>query len=80
MAPRHAETSLLGASVQEPFPILVGGGQRPPRALQERSKRPPRDLQAAKTGPRALQEALGSILGPFREHFRTDFGVVLEPS
>ena len=42
-------------------------------ALQEPSKRPPRGLQAAKTGPRAPQEAagaiFGSMLGPCWSHF-----------
>ena len=50
--------------------------------LQEPPKRPPRGLQAAKTAPRALQEAGGSILEliwePFWSIFWSDFGAMLQ--
>ena len=72
-----AETCLgipLGAAKSRSR-LLLGA----PRGVQERPKRLPRDLQAAKTTPRALQEAPGSILEPFGDVLGVDFRAVLEP-
>ena len=52
------------------------GPKSDPKTLQDAS----RDLQAAKTAPRALQDAPGSILDPFWNRFKVDFQIVLAPS
>ena len=76
LAPKIAETCLeipLGAPKSRSKDLFFGPG-----GLQERSKRPPRGLQAAKTAPRALQEAGGSILEPIWEPCWSDFGAMLQ--
>ena len=69
LAPGLAETSLLGGlgPSKGRFAITFFGSG----GLQERSERLPRGLQAAKTAPRALQEASGSILEQFWSHLGT---------
>ena len=76
LAPKIVETSLQGplGPAKSRFRLVLFG----PEGFQERSKRPPRDLQAAKTAPRGLQEAPGSILEPFWNHFGVDFRIVLK--
>ena len=67
LAPKIAETCLeipLGAPKSRSKDLFFGPG-----GLQGRSKRPPRGLQPAKTAPRALQEASGSILELFWTNF-----------
>ena len=63
----------LGAPKSELRALWFGPG-----GLQELSERPPRGLQAAKTTPRALQEASGSILEPFGSHFGNHPGAILD--
>ena len=75
LAPKIAETCLeipLGAPKSRSKDLFFGPG-----GLQERSKRPPRGLQAAKIAPRALQEALGSILEPFWNHLGSHPGATI---
>ena len=74
LAPKIVETSLeipLGAPKSRSKDLFFGPG-----GLQERSKRPPRGLQPARTAPRALQEASGSILEPFGSHSGSHFGTI----
>ena len=76
LAPKIAETSLeipLGALKGRSKDLFFGPG-----GLQERSKRLPRGPQPARTAPRALQEASGSILEPFGSHLGSYFGAILE--
>ena len=75
--------------LQEGSKRVQDGSKRAPRVPRQPQegfkmvprgfKRSPRDLQVAKTAPRALQEAPGSILEPFGNHLGVDFRVVLEP-
>ena len=76
LAPKIAETSLeipLGALKGRSKDLFFGPG-----GLQERSKRPPRGRQPAKTTPRALQGASGSILESFWSHSGSHPGAILE--
>ena len=71
LATKMAETCLeipLGTPKSRSRDVFFGPG-----GLQERSKRLPRGIQAAKTAPRALQEAPGSIL----ELYWISFGLIL---
>ena len=66
LALKITETSLgipLGRPESRSMDLFFGPG-----GLQERSKRLPQGLQVAKTAPRALQEASGSIVKPFWSH------------
>ena len=77
LAPMLAESCLgtrLGAPKSELRALWFGPG-----GLQELSERPPRGLQAAKTTPRALQEASGSILEPFWSYSGSYLGAIWEP-
>ena len=89
MAPRQAETGLLGGlgPSKSRFQLVFFC----PGGLQERSKRPTGGenkgkirTPIAKRPPRALQDALGSHFGaifePFGCHFGAHVGTILELS
>ena len=76
LAPKIAETCLeipLGAPKSRSKDLLFGPG-----GIQGRSKRPPRGLQAARTAPRALKKASGSILEQFGNDVGSHPGAILE--
>ena len=78
--------SFLGCKIAETsLGILLGALKSRSRALssglgglQEPSKTPPRGLHAAKTAPRALQQAPGSILESFWSFLGSNPGAILE--